>query len=89
MKKIVKIQKDYDVLVSNHNNMPTPGIEYRLNEIDVQDDSAVEDQWVYIYYNIEDDSWFGFEVVYDAWFVLDDEDLSRYISYCKFSKEKM
>lgn len=89
MKKIVKIQKDYDVLVSNRNNMPTPGIEYRLNEIDVQDDSAVEDQWVYIYYNIEDDSWFGFEVVYDAWFVLDDEDLSRYISYCKFSKERM
>lgn len=77
-KQMIRIRKDYDILESNFNEMPVPGIEF---EIDCSFSGNQKSEIFYIYYNIEDQTWFGYIALNDyEWMAVKDENVEAIVS---------
>lgn len=71
---MTKIYKNANVLVSDKNGDPVPGIEFSF---DINHTMSTEE--IYIYYNCIDGTWFGERISYGEWLDLDDDTLNQYI----------
>lgn len=71
---MTKIVKNTNVLVSDKNGDPVPGIEFAFTI-----NHLMSTEEIYIYYNCIDGTWFGERIAYGEWLDLDDDTLEWYI----------